>query len=74
VFTTDVRIEDGWAYPGDRPGNGLQIDYDALERQRVEVIPAGAGPSPLGRREGAGLYEVTPSVEERAAAEDKGLS
>jgi L-alanine-DL-glutamate epimerase-like enolase superfamily enzyme len=73
VFTTDVRIEDGRAYPGDRPGNGLQIDYDALERQRVEVIPAGAGPSPLGRREGAGLYEVTPSVEERAVAKDTGL-
>jgi len=73
VFTTDVRIEDGWAYPGDRPGNGLQIDYDALERQRVEFVPAGAGPSPLGRREGAGLYEVTPSMEERAVAEDTGL-
>ena len=74
VFTTDVRIEDGWAYPGDRPGNGLQIDYDALERQRLEVIPAGAGPSPLGRREGAGLYELIPNLEERAIAQSTGLS
>ena len=74
VFTTDVRIEHGWAYPGDRPGNGLQINYDLLEEQRLEVVPVGAGPSPLGRREGAGLYELIPNLEERAAAQSTGLS
>ncbi len=74
VFTTDIRIENGWAFPGDRPGIGLIIDYDALENQRVDVVPSGAGPSPLGRRKGAGLYEVPPTIEERELAMNKGLS
>lgn len=30
IYTTDVRIEDGWAIAGDRPGNGLQVDRNAL--------------------------------------------
>lgn len=68
VFTSDVRIEDGWAILGDKPGLGIEIDRQALERHAVEAIPPGAGPSPFGRRPGAGLYEVLPSSEERAEA------
>ena len=68
VFTSDVRIEDGWAIPGNKPGLGIEIDREALARQTVESIPAGAGPSPFGRRPGAGLYEVLPSAAERAEA------
>lgn len=29
-FSTDVRIEDGWAIAGDRAGNGLLVNRDAL--------------------------------------------
>ncbi|MCC7262729.1 MAG: mandelate racemase/muconate lactonizing enzyme family protein [Candidatus Latescibacteria bacterium] len=68
VFNTDVAIVDGWAVPGDRPGLGLEIDREALARQTVERVPPGAGPSPFGRRPGAGLYEVRPSAAERAEA------
>ena len=68
VFTSDVKIEDGWAIPGDKPGLGIEIDREALARQAVEQIPPGAGPSPFGRRQGAGLYEVLPTAAERAEA------
>jgi hypothetical protein len=68
VFTTDIKIEEGWAILGDKPGLGIEIDREALMRQAVEQVPAGAGPSPYGRRPGAGLYEVLPSEEERAKA------
>jgi hypothetical protein len=44
------------------------IDRAALARQAVEKVPSGAGPSPFGRRPGAGLYEVLPSDAEREAA------
>ena len=30
VFTSDVRIEAGWAIAGDAPGNGLAVDREAL--------------------------------------------
>jgi L-alanine-DL-glutamate epimerase-like enolase superfamily enzyme len=32
VFTSDVRIEAGWAIAGDAPGNGLTVDREALNR------------------------------------------
>ena len=73
VFTSDVKIVDGWAVLGDRPGLGLEIDREALDEQRVDAIPAGSGPSPFGRRPGAGLYEVLPTEAERAQAA-KGVS
>ena len=73
VFTSDIEIVDGWAVLGDRPGLGLEIDREALEKGRVDAIPAGSGPSPFGRRPGAGLYEVLPTEEERAEAA-KGVS
>lgn len=68
VFNSDVQIVDGWAMPGERPGLGIEIDRDALARQAVDRVPPGAGPSPFGRRKGAGLYEVPPSAAERAEA------
>ncbi|NKB71418.1 MAG: mandelate racemase/muconate lactonizing enzyme family protein [Candidatus Latescibacteria bacterium] len=68
VFTSDIRIEDGWAIPGDKPGLGIEIDREALDKAAVEQIPAGAGPSPFGRRPGAGLYEVPPTTQEQATA------
>ena len=68
VFTTDVTVEDGWAIPGDKPGLGIEINAEALEKQAIKQVPPGAGPSPFGRRPGAGLYEVPPSEEERAEA------
>ena len=68
VFTTDIKVEDGWAILGDRPGLGLEIAREALARQAVEAIPGGAGPSPFGRRPGAGLYEVLPTDAELAEA------
>jgi L-alanine-DL-glutamate epimerase-like enolase superfamily enzyme len=36
IFTTDVRIEAGWAVVGDRPGHGLVIDHDALARAAID--------------------------------------
>jgi L-alanine-DL-glutamate epimerase-like enolase superfamily enzyme len=32
LFASDVRIEGGWAVAGDTPGNGLTVDYEALNR------------------------------------------
>ena len=36
VFTSDVRIEDGWLIPGDKPGTGIELDQEALRRRQVE--------------------------------------
>lgn len=71
VFTSDVRIEDGWAIPGEKPGLGIEIDCDALARQAVAQVAPEAGPSPYGRRAGAGLYEVPPTSAEREKASIK---
>jgi len=46
VFSGDVRIEEGWAVAGDRPGHGLVIDRKALARASIDAVPAGAGGSP----------------------------
>jgi L-alanine-DL-glutamate epimerase-like enolase superfamily enzyme len=69
VYTTDITFEDGYAILGDRPGTGVVIDYEALERQQVQSVSFGAGPSPFGRRPGAGLWEYLPTEEEQAAAQ-----
>jgi L-alanine-DL-glutamate epimerase-like enolase superfamily enzyme len=41
VFTGDVRIEGGWAVAGDRPGNGLVIDQQALAKASGTDAAAG---------------------------------
>jgi hypothetical protein len=33
AFTSDVRIEAGWATAGDAPGHGLVLNRAALERE-----------------------------------------
>lgn len=68
VFTTDVHIENGRAIAGDRPGNGLEIDREALQAAQIDTPP----PEYHARRTGAGLYEVRPGKEEIASAA-KGL-
>jgi L-alanine-DL-glutamate epimerase-like enolase superfamily enzyme len=68
VMTSDVKIVDGWAICGDKPGTGVSFDPEALARQKVEKVSASAGPSPFGRRPGAGLWDNPPTSEEAAAA------
>ena len=55
VFTSDIEIVDGWAVLGDRPGLGLEIDREALEKGRVDAIPAGSGPSSVWTSPGGGI-------------------
>ena len=73
VFSTDIRVDDGWLTAGDRPGLGLKIDRNALQRQQVDAAPPRSGPSPAGRRPGAGLYEV-PITDAERRHEISGLS
>ncbi len=68
VMTSDVTIKDGTAIPGNKPGNGLDVNRDALKAQEVSVVSSSAGPSPFGRRPGAGLWDNPPTREERKAA------
>lgn len=60
VFSTDAKIEDGWIVLGDAPGLGISVDEELLESLLVENPSPASGPSPYGRRRGAGLYEVPP--------------
>jgi L-alanine-DL-glutamate epimerase-like enolase superfamily enzyme len=66
-FTVDNRIEDGFIVLGETPGLGITIDEEKLA-QLQEPIPPGPGdqPQPFPRREGAGLYVVPLTPEERA--------
>jgi L-alanine-DL-glutamate epimerase-like enolase superfamily enzyme len=63
IMKMDNRIEDGWIVLGDSPGLGIQFDEAKLERFAVDAPSPGAGPSPWGRRRGAGLYQVPPRKE-----------
>ena len=58
VIKADNHIEDGWIVLGDAPGLGISFDEEKLKEASVDVVSRGAGPSPWGRRRGAGLYEV----------------
>ena len=66
VASFDITFENGQAILGDKPGLGIEIDQEELAKAAVDKIPPGAGPSPFGRRPGAGLYEVPPTEEEKA--------
>ncbi|NQW18785.1 MAG: mandelate racemase/muconate lactonizing enzyme family protein [Chloroflexi bacterium] len=68
VFTSNVRVVDGWMIPGDEPGNGIEIVPDALAAHAVENLPRTSQASPLGRRRGAGLFPVPPTAEENERA------
>ncbi len=68
IFTFDTRIQGGQAVLGDAAGIGIEVDREALRKSSVEQIAPGSGPSPFGRRPGAGLYEVPPTAEEKAEA------
>ncbi len=68
IFSSDVKFENGQCVLGDAPGLGIEVDYDALAAAKVDAVSPGSGPSPFGRRPGAGLYEVPPSPEEKAEA------
>lgn len=61
VFTHADRIEDGRLVLSDLPGLGIEFDNEKLDAHAVDKPSPGAGPSPWGRRRGAGLYEVGPS-------------
>lgn len=68
VASFDVTFENGQAILGEKPGLGIEIHHDELDKLKVDRIPPGSGPSPFGRRPGAGLYEVPPTKEEKAEA------
>ncbi len=38
IYTTDVRIEQGWAVAGDAAGNGLRVDNEALQRVATRTL------------------------------------
>ena len=60
----DVTFENGYAIPGNKPGIGVEINYDVLEKMKVEKTSPSTQASPFGRRPGAGLYQVSPSKDE----------
>ena len=71
AYKWDVKIENGLAVLGDKPGHGITIDYEELNKSVVNKISVKSGPSPYGRRAGAGLYEVPPTKDEIKEANSK---
>ena len=71
MFSTDVKITNGFAKVGNKPGLGIEINYDELSKSKVGSVSVKSGPSPYGRRQGAGLYEVPPSKDEIKEARRK---
>ena len=71
VFTSDVTIKDGYAFVGNKPGLGIEVNYEELAKHKVEKVSQKAGPSPYGRRPGAGLYEIPPTKEEISEGQSK---
>jgi len=71
VYEWDVKIENGYAKLGDKHGLGIIINYEELAKAKVDKISSGSGPSPYGRRPGAGLYEVPASEDEIKEASSK---
>jgi len=71
VFTSDVTIKDGYAFVGNKPGLGIEVNYEELAKHKVENVSQKAGPSPYGRRPGAGLYEIPPTKEEISEGQSK---
>ncbi len=67
-FRVDSWIEDGWIHLGETPGLGIVVDEQKLAALEV-AEPSRRPDLPFTRREGAGLYVVPPTNEERAARE-----
>ena len=58
IINADNHLENGHIVLGDSPGLGISFCEKALNAAAVDAVSPGAGPSPWGRRRGAGLYEV----------------
>ena len=69
VFHYDNQIESGYLVLGDSPGLGIVLDEKKLSQHAVDRPSSGSGPSPRGRRRGAGLYEVGPDQPESLSPE-----
>ena len=71
VLSTEIKFEEGNAILGNEPGIGFKINWDKLEDLKTENPSRVSGPSPYGRRSGAGLYQVKASPEEIKEAQEK---
>jgi L-alanine-DL-glutamate epimerase-like enolase superfamily enzyme len=69
AMQVDNHLEDGWIVLGDTPGLGIVFDEEKLDALAVARPSPDAGPSPWGRRRGAGLYEVLPGEPEDVGQE-----
>ena len=54
-FNTDHHIADGKIILGDKPGFGIDVDFDKLNELKVESTQFQTMNPPFPRREGAGL-------------------
>ena len=68
ILQVDSYVEDGWLILGNSSGLGITFDPDKLQQHAVTAPSPGSGPSPWGRRWGAGLYRLSP--EENQPARD----
>jgi L-alanine-DL-glutamate epimerase-like enolase superfamily enzyme len=57
-MTADTRLEDGWIVLGDSPGLGITFDEELIQSLAVDDPSKHDTGLPVGRRRGAGLYEV----------------
>ena len=69
ILKSDNFIEDGFIVLGDKPGLGVEIIPEKLEKAIVESIPREGLASPEGRRKSAALVHLT--EEERLLIEDE---
>lgn len=61
----DNHIEDGFIHLGESPGLGISVDQAKLAELAIAPPPPGDGMKmPFPRREGAGLYEAPPTLDE----------
>lgn len=63
-FTVDTWLEDGFIHCGNTPGFGIVVNEDKLRRIEVDHFTPRQG-MPFPRRDGAGLYSVPLTDQER---------
>lgn len=68
VFNSDITLKNGQVILGNLPGVGITINNQILESKKVKEITSSSGPSPFGRRPGAGLWDNPPTTLERSLA------